>query len=324
MIRPDGSQPSPFERRQEALRKTITSVAQLSMPERSDLRFDSFQVAGQAAELLKRDTAAGEIATLINDSIMTAAAGLFLSYLQDPPPQPQLGEKSRFENGLLKQPTVTAFRLGCLTTDTTTGYVSRVCQLVLSGTLAEKELTGVLRLNPSLLLLRGLSSRADQQELLAAALQECQRCLGAIMLAPSNDCETLEIVGWINEYSAPKLERFSPDNRVANEFNCLMDRVAYYREYQITDPTAAVGLELAASLKRATPMSCHCFMDLVLPIESQVALAYEGLFFRYTNNLRTANLGLKFAGEREGIGISAWSRLVNFLIGRAKQNFVSA
>ncbi len=323
MIGIDGHRPSPFERRQLALQNIITSIAKLSMPERSDVKLDCGQVAGRAADLLKRDTEAGSLATLINDSILSASGTLFLSYLQDLPPVENSLQTSRFENGLLRRPTITAQRLGCLTVDSTIAYVSRVCQLVLAGTLAERRLTGVLKLNPSLSLLGGLDHRTDQHDLLVFALRECQKYFGTIMLAPSGDGQSLEILNWTEDpASRARPERFTPENQVSIECKRLIDHVAFNREFKLGGNGAAVKLQLAVGLEGVTPMSCAGFMDLVLPIESQVALAYEGLYFRYTRELRTPHLGLKFAAESEGVDIAAWSRLVNFLIGRSKQTFL--
>ncbi len=322
MIGIDGEPMSQEYYRCKALEQCLTSAAPLTFNTEPTAPSNFSSVTGAAAELLFADIAGAEKLEARRKIVLAASTRCFLDSLQTPSGVSQLRESTAFRpsrfDPWVKEPSDLAFKLGAICWMAARDFVIKAAHLVFAGETARVSAGSSFAMHPAFAQIEGMASCDNWPELFAESRQ-LALAFAATMIAPSRDRRGFNILYRTASYSSPSVLRvFEPaeiaryvieENRRERATSTSLVR----EDYQIRADS------MVDQLVRHTSLTGTDFINLVLPLEFQIVLAYEGLYQSHTGKRRSANPTVAFAGSGEDVSTAAWSGLYNNLVGQREQ-----
>jgi hypothetical protein len=322
MIGVDGKPMSQEYYRCRALEECLSSSVPLTFDTKPAEPSIFPSVTGAAAKLLFADIAGAEMLEARRKIVLAASTRCFLDALQTPKGLAELLESTAFRpsrfDPWVKEPSDVAFKLGAVCWMAVRDFVIKAAHLVFAGETARVSAGSNFAMHNAFTQIEGIASVENWPELFAESAQ-LALVFGTTMIAPTRDRRGFNILYWDTSYRSPTVLRvFEPAEiaRFVIEDN-RRERAARIslvpEDYQIRADS------MVDQLVRHKSFTGTDFINLVLPLEFQIVLAYEGLYQSHTGKRRSANPTVTFAGSGEDVSTAAWSDLYNNLVAQREQ-----
>jgi len=288
-------------------------------------------LSGPAKDILAADL--GNTSLKI-ETILAACARPFMdglhtsAFLQSP--RDYLGDRFRFDgNAWLRFPNELALRYGAVRFSLCLGYAINACALIIGGQRAVDSMSPSTGLHPALAAIDGVRDEQKMKELLEQAGTDLQSTLGGVLIRPNEKRDGFEIIWWHEDFhTARNLRVSNPKQTIADASVELAEELSRRLETTRLDDlltsalqeSRATARDTLAKLRRTEPATTADFINSILPLEFQAALAYEGLYFNHTHKTRTPNLPVRFASSEEHSYEGAWADLFNNLVAKFGAN----
>lgn len=322
MIGVDGMQMPKEYYVQRELENLLTGAQRLTFTREAQAKPNS-TVTGQAASLLFADIASAEDLDAKRKTVFAASSRLFMDALQTPKGLESVRNSTAFTpsrfngNAWLEEPSEIAWKLGAVRWSYARDYATRAGHLVIAGETARIALGSNFAMHPAFAQIEGIARIDNWPVLLSETAEMAGQC--STMVAPNRERQGLDIIYWTSGYDSPiRLEIFAP-SLIAQGVIDENQRDRGNRTGFIRKDYEAHGDRMADKLKGYRSFTGTDFINLILPLEFQIALAYEGLYHSHTDKRRTANPTVNFAGSKERVYTEAWSQLFNNLVARGAQ-----